>query len=215
RYRHRNEGAYTSYSEPGRQIARYALRDGRTAFFFCWTDKGEPAPRHHDIAAERAALRKAFDGAGWEWPEIETGIDSADDLYLDSVSQVKAPAWSKGRVALLGDAACCPSLLAGQGAAFAMAGAYLLAGELAKSGGVYSAAYARYEEIFRPFVEKKQLGAVNFAEQFAPKTALSLWLRNLSTRLLAIPLIGQWLMHGMVGDDLPVPNYRQYERVMA
>jgi len=39
------------------------------------------------------------------------------------------------RTVLVGDAAYCPSLLAGEGAAFAMAGAYILAGELQRSNG--------------------------------------------------------------------------------
>ena len=43
------------------------------------------------------------------------------------------PSWSRGRVALVGDAAACPSLLAGQGSALAMVEAYVLAAELARS----------------------------------------------------------------------------------
>ena len=33
-YTNREEGTYTGYAEPGRQISRYTLRGGRTAFFF-------------------------------------------------------------------------------------------------------------------------------------------------------------------------------------
>ncbi|MBI1365157.1 MAG: hypothetical protein GC153_04295 [Alphaproteobacteria bacterium] len=213
-YPHRDEGAYTSYAEPGRQISRYSLRDGRTAFFFSWVDQGRPAPRRHDVAAERQAISQAFQGAGWEWPEIESRLHSAEDLYFEAACQIKAPAWSRGRVALVGDAAYCPSLLSGQGTAIAMAGAYLLAGELARSGGDYAAAFAQFESMFRPFVEKQQKSAAKFADRLVPKTALSLWLRNQSTRLLKVPLIGQSMMLAMIGDDFDLPNYREHECII-
>jgi 2-polyprenyl-6-methoxyphenol hydroxylase-like FAD-dependent oxidoreductase len=48
---------------------------------------------------------------------------------------------TKGRIALIGDAAFCASLLAGQGSALAMISAYVLAGELAQAGGRYQQAF--------------------------------------------------------------------------
>src|SRR5262249_8605585 len=75
-----------------------------------------------------------------------------DDLYFDSISQVRMPAWSKGRIGLVGDAAYCPSLLAGEGAGFALAGAYLLAGELQRASGDHLTAFRAYEQRFRPFI---------------------------------------------------------------
>jgi 2-polyprenyl-6-methoxyphenol hydroxylase-like FAD-dependent oxidoreductase len=75
-----------------------------------------------------------------EWPEIERRLDSCDDLYFDAVSQMILPCWSRERTVLIGDAAYCPSLLAGEGAAFAMAGAYIVAAELERAGGAYTRA---------------------------------------------------------------------------
>ncbi len=211
-YPHRAEDVYTSYTDPGRQLARYALRDGRTAFVFIWADRGEPAPPPHDPAAQAGAVRRAFAGAAWEWPEIEPRLAAADDLYFDAVSQVRIPAWSTGRVALVGDAAFSPSLVAGQGAALAMAGAYLLAGELATHAGDHRAALMRYEQRFRPFIERKQDGAIGFADQFAPRTRWALWLRNLSVNLLKVPVLGPRLMRTMIGDAFELPDYRCDER---
>ena len=71
---------------------------------------------------------------------------------------------------LVGDAAYCPSLLTGEGSGFAMAGAYLLAGELARADGDYRRACTAYESRFRPFVLGKQKKAQHFAGQFAPMT---------------------------------------------
>jgi 2-polyprenyl-6-methoxyphenol hydroxylase-like FAD-dependent oxidoreductase len=57
-------------------------------------------------------------------------MPQARTFYFDSVSQIRMPSWTRGRVALVGDAAACPSLLAGQGSALAMVEAYVLAAEL-------------------------------------------------------------------------------------
>ncbi len=58
----------------------------------------------------------------WESEAVLDAMESADDLYFDSVSQIRLDKWSRGRIALVGDAAYCPSLLAGQGAAFSHLG---------------------------------------------------------------------------------------------
>ena len=52
-------------------------------------------------------------------------------LYYDQVAQIDMPRWSAGHVVLVGDACQAVSLLAGQGASLALAGARVLADELA------------------------------------------------------------------------------------
>jgi 2-polyprenyl-6-methoxyphenol hydroxylase-like FAD-dependent oxidoreductase len=53
------------------------------------------------------------------------------EVHFDQAEQIELSRWSEGRVALVGDAAGCVSLLAGQGASLAVAGAAVLAAELA------------------------------------------------------------------------------------
>jgi 2-polyprenyl-6-methoxyphenol hydroxylase-like FAD-dependent oxidoreductase len=53
--------------------------------------------------------------------------------------------WTTGRVALIGDAAACASLLAGEGTGLAMVEAYVLAGELHRAGGNIERAFAAFE----------------------------------------------------------------------
>ena len=69
---------------------------------------------------------------------------SVGSIYFDRVSQIRMDRWTKGRTALVGDAAACVSLMAGEGTGLAMAEAYVLAGELRNCGGDYGAAFARY-----------------------------------------------------------------------
>jgi len=63
--------------------------------------------------------------------------------------------WTNNRVALIGDAAACASLLAGEGSGMAMIEAYVLAGELFKAKGNYKLAYKNYEDRLKPFLLKK------------------------------------------------------------
>ena len=67
--------------------------------------------------------------------------------------------WWRGRVALVGDAAFCVSLMAGQGSALAMTSAYVLAGELAKAIGRHEEAFGNYEMRLRAYISSKQKGA--------------------------------------------------------
>ena len=54
--------------------------------------------------------RQAFSDMGWECPAILSALESVDGLYFDGISQIRMDEWAKGRVALVGDAAACPSL---------------------------------------------------------------------------------------------------------
>lgn len=207
-YPHRDEHTYLSYPAPGRQIARYALRDDRTVFFLVCARTDRPLIDPHDTAAQQRLLTEAFAADRWhELPAILERLATCEDLYFDSVSQIEMPAWSRGRVALIGDAAYCPSLLAGQGTAFAMAGAYILAGELERAGGDHHAAFAAYERAFRPFIERKQKAARKFAGSFVPRTRLGIFARNQALRLMSVPWLGNWMMRRMLVDDCVLPEY--------
>ena len=109
--------------------------------------------------------------------------------------------WSQGRVGLIGDAAFCPSLLAGQGAALAMTAAYVLAGELAQTGGAPQQAFKRYENRLHPFIAGKQKSAADFAGSFTPKTRLGLFFRNQVSKMFRFPFIAEFA--GLRGKAQP------------
>jgi len=111
------------------------------------------------IANERGqkkCLRDLFYDLGWESNKILDLMNDSDDFYFDSIAQIKMDSWTKGRVALLGDAGYCASPLSGQGTNLAIVGAYILAGELKSAEGDYSVAFKRYNELMRPFVDASQ-----------------------------------------------------------
>ena len=164
-----------------------------------------PEPR--DFAGRVAALRQVFRGQGWEAARMLEAIGNADDIYFDRMSQIVTPAWSRGRTALVGDAAACVSLLAGEGCGLGMAEAYVLAGEIAAAEGDHRAAFQRYEQRLRPFIEEKQKSARRFASFFAPTTSLGIWMRNQGTRLFNLPLLGVTMVKREFRDDLTLPEY--------
>lgn len=206
-YQPRDELVYVSYTTPGRQVARFALRGGQTMFLFVFGDEHMTGPEPRDLAERKALLHRVFDDAGWECPQILRAMDGIDDIYMDSVSQIRMDTWSKGRVMLIGDAAACASLLAGEGTGLAMTEAYVLAGELHRANGDYRQAFHRHEQLLRPFIEGKQNAAKDFASSFAPKTALGVWVRNQATKLMAIPPVADILIGKSVRDDFDLPDY--------
>jgi len=199
-YRPRDELVYVSHGVAGRQISRFSMREGRTLFLFVFRDEFGPLGIPSSDAERRAVLREVFAGVGWEAPEILDALEGATAIYFDRVSQIRMDRWSLGRIVLVGDAAACVSLLAGEGTGLAMAEAFVLAAELHAAGGGagYAAAFSRYEERLRPFLRRKQASAASFASSFAPKTAFGVIVRDRVSRLLAVP----WLADVLVGRDL-------------
>lgn len=119
-----------------------------------------------DEKAQKKLLRDLFFNAGWESNKLLELMDTTNDFYFDSITQVKMRAWTKGRVALLGDAGYCASPLSGQGTSLAIVGAYILAGELMLAKGNFPHAFRQYNELLRPFVEANQRFGLWVAETY-------------------------------------------------
>ena len=99
----RDEGVYVSYTMPGKQAARFAMRDDRTLFLFVFAADHPPLVEPHNKAVQKRVLHAAFDDAGWECPQILLALDACDEIYFDRVSQIRMNSWSNGRVALVGE----------------------------------------------------------------------------------------------------------------
>ncbi len=205
-YPHRDELTYVSHTVAKRQVARVSLRDDETLILLVC--RADLMPGHPLQEQQKAALRRAFGDMGWEVPAILDAMDGVDDLYFDRVSQIHLPAWSSGRVGLLGDAAACPSLLAGEGTGLAMLEAYVLAGELHRSGGDFARAFSAYEARLRSFVTTKQKSALRLRGFFAPETALALAVRNIAVHAFSVPFFAKRLLAGSLHEDLDLPTYR-------
>lgn len=204
-YRPRDEGVYIGFAQPGRQVARFALRGDRTLFLLVAAEDSD-----RKAIAQRGSVRDylhlQFAGMGWEASRILEAMEDATHVYSDRVSQIRMPRWSRGAIALLGDAAYAPSLLAGQGSALAIIGAYVLAGELSRAVTA-EGAFDRYESTLREFIDAKQAAAVELAGSFVPRSHWALLVRNMATLAFAIPGIARWAIGCSLRDDLRLPEY--------
>ena len=205
-YRPRDEAVYVIHDLPGHQIARFALRDDRTMFLFIFAANDDTPSGPRNIAAQKAIIRDRFKNGGWECTAILTELDRVHDLYFDRVSQIRMDSWSRGRVGLIGDAAFCVSLLAGQGSALAMTSAYVLAGELSRAHGRHDEAFRSYETLLRPYLAAKQKGAERFARSFVPMTRLGLFTRNQILKALRLPIVARFAFRDII-DHLKLPEY--------
>lgn len=201
-YQPRDDLVAVTHTEVGAQALRFALRDGATMFCFMFRHEGTLPT--DDPAAQQELLRTRLAGMGGETPEILQTMSRARTFYLDSAAQIRMPGWSRGRVALVGDAGAAPSLLAGEGSGLAMVSAYLLARELG-SGEQYRAAFAAWESSFAPAVRKKQDAAIGMGVAFAPRNHAQLWMRNGVLGLLGVPLIADLVMGRSLRDPIELP----------
>jgi 2-polyprenyl-6-methoxyphenol hydroxylase-like FAD-dependent oxidoreductase len=141
------------------------------------------------LSEQKEVIRNKFCDAGWIAPRILATVDQSPDIYFDSIGQVKAPTFSRGRVALLGDAAYCPSPISGMGTSLAFVGAYILAGELARCSD-YREAFLNYEKLMRPYVDKAQQLPPGSPRLAHPKSKTGIWLFHTMLRLAYSPAVG-------------------------
>jgi 2-polyprenyl-6-methoxyphenol hydroxylase-like FAD-dependent oxidoreductase len=159
------------YNEPGRMVMTTGA-GGPSVFVFA----SEPLKYGRDNAErQKQLLIDAFRGSAWKLPALMEGVPSAGEFYMDSVSRVIIDRYSSGRVVLVGDSAY-GNTLGGFGTGLAVVGAYVLAGELYRSGGDYRIAYAQYEAKFRNYAKVSR--TVNAGELLAPTTRFGLFVRN-------------------------------------
>lgn len=208
-YRPRDPDVYVTRSWPGRTLARFALRDGSTLVMMVVAE--EYLPDHGEGASEQA-LQRLLSGLDWEAAAMREAMADANDLYFDRVSQIEMPRWSQGRVGLVGDAAACVSLLAGEGAGLGMVEAYVMAAELARADGDHSIAFPAYERRLRRFIEDKQKSARAFAGSFAPRSHIGIATRNLAVRLMRFPALARFLLGNTLQDDFELPCFASVER---
>jgi 2-polyprenyl-6-methoxyphenol hydroxylase-like FAD-dependent oxidoreductase len=203
-YRPRDELVAVMYTQVGYQVTRLSLRDDMTMFLFTVVDNGTIT--NHDAGEQQAALRARLAGAGWEVPAILERMSDAKTFYCDRVSQIQMPSWTRGRVAVVGDAAAAVSLLAGQGSALAMVEAYVLAAELAQARGNHVQAFARYEQTLMPFLRTKQSAALRLVPAFAPRSSVQLFLRNSIMKLFNVPFVAKLAMGKSLRDAIELPS---------
>lgn len=206
---------FDMYSEPGRMLALRPERGGTAKAMLAFADTGLDVDRR-DVASQKRLLREVFAGMGWRSEELLAAADADEEFHLDTVSQVHMEHWATGRIALVGDAGYCGSPLTGMGTSLALVGAYVLAGELGRARGDHAAAFARYEEIMRPYVVASHTLAPGGVDGFLPRGRFALRMRVLTARLMH-----HWPMRQLVAkmldrsEVIELPEYEWAELASA
>ncbi|MER5987679.1 FAD-dependent monooxygenase [Streptomyces sp. NPDC001787] len=146
----------------GRQIMRRSHNATETQVYFMMREDSAQASAIHraPIEQQQKFWAERFVDAGWQTERFVKGMKDSPFFYSQEIAQVRIDSWSKGRVALAGDAAHCASPYSGMGISGGLVGAYVLAGEINRSPGDLPTSLANYERVLRPFVDEIQ-GEVN------------------------------------------------------
>ena len=175
---------WQNYTEPNRQAGVYCSDTPGELITFFMVEA--PDEGHIPTAERLPRLRRAFAGMDWITARLLDDIPDPNAIYMDTVTQIRMPTWHQGRVALVGDAAYCLTLISGQGASMALGGAYILAQAL-KDDHDYARAFQRYEDFMREPVESRQQSARDFAKAFVPGSPLALLLQKLMMKVVLRP----------------------------
>ncbi|MBD3940498.1 FAD-binding domain [Microbacterium sp. NEAU-LLC] len=203
-YRPRDELIAVTHTVVGALTLRIGLRDDSTMICFMFRHDGDTPPQG-DTAAQQQLLRERLRDVGWEVPAILDQMPHARTFYMDRASQILLPSWSRGRVALIGDAGAAPSLLAGQGSALAMVEAYVLACALHEAAGDHRSAFAAYRRELHGIVRAKQEAAIRMKSAFAPRNRAQVLLRDVVIGLMGIPLVANLAIGQSLRDPIVLP----------
>ena len=110
------------YNVPDKAIMVNAYNN-KTDVIFCFNSEKEIPYDYRDFDQQRNIILEQFAGQSWRTAELLDEVEHSGNFYFDKFCQVKMPSWTKGRVALVGDAGYCASPAAGMGGSLAMSGA--------------------------------------------------------------------------------------------
>ena len=167
------------FNVPGKAVMLSAY-NGKTDIGFCFFSEEKIVYDRRDREQQRRMILDAFAGEGWRVREFLKEMVGCDNFYFDQLCQIRMKSWTKGRVALVGDAGYCPSPAAGMGGSMAILGAAALADALQRYPDDLGRAFAEYDRSFRPTVEAIQTEAIEVGlEMFLPKSEEAIARRNL------------------------------------
>lgn len=165
--------------------------------------------------ALKAYVVERFQAPGWNKKQILDGMMASDDFYASEWFQVKIPKLSKGRFVTVGDAGYAAGPTGG-GTSLALAGAYILAGELAQHKGDVAAGLAAYETRMRPIIDDLQQIPRGILTMMAPQTSWGIWFRNQFFKLICGAMrfkglfawVSKFMGSAFAKDKFDIPDYQ-------
>lgn len=195
------DSSFVGFMDVDRQAGLYRVGDGTAATLFCWRDE---ETGRVDAEDRQRNLQDIFGS----WPSmISATLDQEiewNNCFFDTIAQVEVPDWSRGRVVLLGDAAHCMTFLSGQGTSTAMAGAYILAEELAAKP--VSEALASYEARLKPLTLALQAQSKKIGGHYVPRSRLGILVQSWLIPIMMRPPFVRLAVKKMLAKALPLDD---------
>lgn len=171
------ENTTQMYNEPGKSVIVNAY-NGKTDIILCFSSDHEIPYDYRNEQQQRQIILEQFTGMKWRVSELLEEVQHSPTFYFDKLCQMRMPLWTKGRVALVGDAGYCASPAAGMGGSLAIDGAAALADALEQHPDNIELAFQTYNQNFRPFLEEIQEHAAMMVQFLIPPTEEAIRERN-------------------------------------
>ncbi len=169
---------FETHMDLGRYMAVFNTPDGELGSVFVWSEQAAEVPVG-DVKLE--ALRTAFMDSS---EAIDRVLQAArpEKIYMDSLKQVIASSWHRGRAVCVGDAAHCLTLFSGRGAAAAISGATRLAKQVEQHG--VAQGISAWEHDMRKIIQPIQQQTRKAVNWYVPQTRLQQLTRDAAMRYL-------------------------------
>lgn len=177
--------------EPGRAVWLFKYHNHDPCVLVAYETDNTAKDR---VDGFQAALAREFADAksGGMVQELIRSAETSDRVIFDSATHINVPNFTKGRVALIGDAAWSLTIFSGMGASLALgAGEYLGAALLATEGDI-PAGLALWERNVRPFIDFHRNVSWAYLDFFTPSTKPIMRARKRMIRYNTHPLIAPW-----------------------
>ena len=161
--------------------------------------KGE-VPERLPPENRRDYMLQHYGGVDPNFKVLVEGMQPSEHVFHDGFTQVVMPSWHKGRVALIGDAAFCPTPASGVGTAMSIAAGYILAKKLSQTGD-HTKAFSEYDDYMHPYIQKAQSSASRMLLLAAGGSIISYEFTNFLLRLIPGGLVGRLHSHAI---DMPL-----------
>jgi len=165
------------YSVPNKLMMLNAYNN-KTDIVLSFRSETDIPYHYRDEEQQRKIILKQFVDQGWRIEELLEEVQASKTFYFDKFCQIKMPSWTKGRVALVGDAGYSASPAAGKGGSLAIDGAAALADAFQHQKGDFELAFRDYNKDFRPYITEVQADAARMLESLILRTEQAISKRN-------------------------------------
>nr|WP_143547014.1 FAD-dependent monooxygenase [Rhodococcus sp. 06-418-1B] len=167
------------------------------------------------VDAQLHILTERFRGAGWQTGRILDGFhERPQDFYTQRMEQVLVSTWSKGRVALIGDAAW-GSGPTGMGTTLSLVGAHILTGELAANPDNHREAFSRYEKQMRAYADSAQGMRRGSARLLHPSSKVGVKVLHSAYKVAASAPVRRFFQANLLTHEKQVPTLADYPLLRA